>query len=756
MKKLYLSIFSKLFLASGVFLLPGCSEGEENLSEHGNDSGEVTLTLRTDPGPSAIEIVGTSKAGAEALQLDAADFAVEILNAQGDVSKHWNRYGEMPEKVRLNTGAYTMRAFYGSDSEAGFDAPYFLGETPFKVAGQQNNQVTVTCKLAGCMASVAYGGQIVQDFTDFRTEITSGGSNTVVFDKDESRPAYFPAGELNIKVYMTDENGKTRLYTPAPITAAPQDFITLHIDTKNATGELTLTIRTETATTDKEVTVDLPTFTLPKPAPTMLVSGFDETTGEMTGTEGVVPEEAKVHVRADGGIARCTVRVNSPQLIAEGWPEEFDLTELSAETKELLRAHGLQWTENMQGTTLAEIDFGGLLGTLVAEADKTPTLHSFTVSITDAFDQRSEERTVSFSVQPPVFTMEELRPGDIWATKADVRVTVTAGNPDLFIVQRRTESGEWRPCVQEKTVSGNEISITVKSLPSTATAGVPIALRIRYGNHFSTPQNITTEASTQVPNSDFEMYCTYKYDSGNDIDQYFWYASPDTEDKWWATRNPASASQLTGMLGGGKNIYTRNNGTSPVDNGSGKAVEIKTTAWGRGNTSIVNGGGTKNNITAGLLYIGEYSYKLSESGGTWAAGSGIMDSETITQGHAFGSRPARIRFQYKFAPIDNESFQAYATIENRDNGTVELARAEVPAATAAAAVNDMTDLSLDFVYNDEYKHLKATHICIFFASSTKMGWKSGDDRPATTNTGTGSLHYGSTLTIDNLSLDYAF
>ena len=43
-----------------------------------------------------------------------------------------------------------------------------------------------------------------------------------------------------------------------------------------------------------------------------------------------------------------------------------------------------------------------------------------------------------------------------------------------------------------------------------------------------------------------------------------------------------------------------------------------------------------------------------------------------------------------------------------------------------------------------------------FASSTKMGWKEGDDRPATTNSGTGSMHYGSTLTIDNLKLDYAF
>ena len=760
MKKLYQSFLPLLLLTSATWLSPGCSKSEENLSESGDASGEVTLTLKADPGTSPVEIVGTSKAGAEALRLDEADFAVEILNAKGNVSKHWDRYADMPEKVRLNTGAYTMRARYGSAEKAGFDAPFFQGESPFTVAGQQSRQVTVTCKMAGCMAAVVYGGQIGQDFTDFRTEIASGRSNTVVFGKDEKRPAYFPAGELNIKIYMTDENGKTRLYTPGPVPAEPQDFITFYVDTKDATGEMTLTIRTETATTDREVTVDLPTFTLPKQAPTTLVSGFDATTGELSTVEGVRQDEAKVHLRADGGIAGCTVRVDSHMLIEAGWPEEFDLTALTPETEELLKISGLKWSENLRDATLADIDFADLSSFLttehLAEEPDAPTEHRFTISVTDAFGQRSEERTVSLSVTPPVFTVAEIGPGDIWATKAEVHITVTAGNPDLFIVQRQTESGEWRPCTSEKIVSGNEIAITAKPLPSTAAAGVPVALRVRYNAHHSEPQHITTEASTQVPNGDFETYCLYKYEEGNDIDQYFWYASQNTEDKWWATRNPASASQLTGSVIGGKNFYTRNNGTTPVDNGSGKAVELKTTAWGRGNTSTINGGGTKNNITAGLLYIGEYSYTLTESGGSLAAGKGVMDSETITQGHTFGSRPARVSFQYKYAPINNESFQAYATIENRDNGTIEIARAEVPAATAAAAVNEMTDLTLDFVYDERYKHVKATHICIFFASSTKMGWKEGDDRPATTNSGTASMHYGSALTIDNLKLDYAF
>lgn len=738
-------------------LLPlffSCSHDDSLSDGRETDTGEIALSLKAQTGYKDITVAGASKAAENDLQLDVEDFKVQILNSKGTVSKQWDRYAEMPAKVRLNAATYTMRASCGSPTAAGFDAWYFLGEESFTLGGQQSRELELTCKLANSKVAVVYGGQVRQDYSDFRVEVSSQGSSAVTFAKDETRAAYLPSGLLQIKIYLTNENG-TRTYVPDPVSADPQTFVTLNIDSKDASGTLSLTITTETATEEKEVSVDLPAFMLPKAAPTMNVDGFDAGTGILSTTEGVKPVAAQINLRADGQISHCKVRVNSEELAAQGWPAEFDLADgsLTDQTKELLRAGGLRWTESIRDNTLAGIDFTELAERLTASGE-TARSSSFTVQVTDAFGQNSPEKTVTLTATPPAFTLGAIGAGDVWATKADLAVEVAAGNPEIPVVEYKTASSDWTACtVADRSVGGNRVALCAKSLP----AGSAVSFRVKYNGHYSAEQTVTTESATQVPNSDFETYCEYKYNSGNDINQYYWYASQNASDKWWATRNPASASQLTGSWMGGKSNYTRNNGTTPVDNGaSGKAVEMKTTGWGRGNTSTVNGGGTKYNITASVLFIGDYAYTLEEEGGSTLPGKGIMSSETITQGHAFASRPARFQFQYKYAPLKSESFEAYAVVQNRDNGTVELGRAQVPASVASQQVDNMTDLSVDFVYDPQYSHLKATHICIFFASCNKMEWKEGTDRPATTNSGTGTLHYGSILTVDNLNLDYNF
>ena len=87
-----------------------------------------------------------------------------------------------------------------------------------------------------------------------------------------------------------------------------------------------------------------------------------------------------------------------------------------------------------------------------------------------------------------------------------------------------------------------------------------------------------------------------------------------------------------------------------------------------------------------------------------------------------------------------------AVVQHRsDNGTVtDLATAEL---IDGATVNGLTDKELIFNYKSEYRHLRATHICLLCTSSTA-------ESPATTNSGTGTLHYGSKLTLSNLSLEY--
>lgn len=737
---IFLSVLSLLF---------ACADDRSDSSDGELQTGEVALQLNASAGKTGIEISGASKADGNGSPLDINDFSIQILNTNQAVVKSWARYAEMPAKVKLNVGNYKLRAFYGDAAISGFDLPYFLGETPFTVVGQQTQQLDVTCKLANSKVAVVYGENIKRDYTDFRVEIISpaNANEIVTYSKDETRAAYLPSGDLQLKIYMTDEENVTRTYMPPVVPAAPQDFLTLKIDSKDTQGPLSMTVTTKSETIDKEVTTDIPAWMLPKAAPSMTFDGFDATTGIYTNVEGVIPN-TQVNIRADGMISSCIVTV-SPTLQTLGWPNGFDLANLPAGTNTILKEKGLVWFEAMKGEILANINLSTVASQLPATTE--PVSYGFTVKVTDLLGQTAE-KSVTLTITPPVIALEAIPAGNVWASKVEnISFEVTSGNMDLTVLQYKAGSGAWTNSVTaDRTVSGTKISMTTKSLPLSESA-TPVAFRVQYNNHYSNEVSATLEPAVQVPNSNFSTYCEYKYNSGNDINQYYWYAAQDTQDKWWATRNPASASQLTGA----KNGYTRNNGTTPVDNGSyGKAVEMKTTAWGRGCTSFVNGGGTKFNITASVLFIGSYSYTLEEN--TSFVGNGKMTSETITQGHTFTSRPARLQFQYKYAPRSNESFQAYAVIENRDNGVVELGRATVPAATAAQAIGTMTNLSLDFVYNPDHKNLRATHISIFFASSTKMGWKEDEDRPATTNSGTGTLHYGSILTVDEVYLDYNF
>lgn len=702
--------------------------------------GEVSFAVE------AVEV----KAALGATGLDISAFAVQVLKSSGEVVKEWDRFDKVPDKVKLLAGDYILSASYGSQTASGFDAAYYSGTKAFTVKRKgANTNVEVVCKLSNVRVAVVYGGNIALEHSDWYMDVSAPGGDPVRFMKDEQRTAYFPEGKLKLKIFLT-KDGKTRSYIPDPVEAVGNDFVKLDIDMNEVTGNMGLNISINPDTEGgEEFDLELPPFMLDKAAPQLEFQGFDAVTGALTFAEGD-DVAARINLRADAGIRECVVEVNSPALTALGWPAKFDFANMDPQTADVLRKSGLKWFSNMNGSVFSYIDFTDLRTTGIGDISS-----AFKIEVSDSFSQSSSQKTFSLNVLKPVFDLSEIRSGDMWATKADINVSMTVGNMRRLAVERRTASTDWAQCELADMVDENgTIKAAVKGLaPSTG-----YTVRLKYNDHVSAERTVVTEATPQIPNGDFEQCYEYKVSGKEDINLYHWSQQSEVyPDRWWSTRNPASGGQLTGSSIGGKNDYTRNNGSMPVNTDTGRGVLLETTAWGRGNTSTINGGGTKYNITAAVLFIGGYSFELKEEGGKYLPGNGKMTSETITQGHAFTSRPAAVTVDYKYEPLNGESFSAYAVIENRDNGTVVLGRAEVPASVASQAVGSMTHLSMPVVYDPQYKHLKATHISVFFGSSTKMGWLDGSDRPSTTNSGAGfSKHYGSRLTIDNLNLDYNF
>lgn len=744
-------IISLILFISILFTFSQCSSDIDYQED--DRTGEFSFSI------SGLDLEVKTRQENNGILVDISDLEVKIEDSEGKIVKSFQSVDDVPESLRLKVGNYKIYAYYGSDKESGFNSYFVYGEEEFEIKNKQNTSVTFICSLANVKVTVDYDSNM-DEYSDYYVEVWEKKTpNKIVrFSKDETRPAFIPSGEAYIKVYTVGDDGILRASKPTAIEVDPKTHLKLNISKNEVSGSVDLAIQIITDTEEKEINIELPSFMLPSAGPDLQLSGFDAATGHMETYEGIAPEgEFKVEINAPGGIKSCII-TPSQELIDTGWPAEpFDLIEAANNDAiaSQIKGLGLDWPSNMEGSRLATLDLKGIVPNLCTQPGQQCQF-PLDICITDNYGQTSETVTCSFNINAPEFSILSIPEGDVWATKisAGVGIGTDNGNPkanlDIFRVEAQENGGEWiNYDIKTATPANDGAKFEVSGLPS----GKELKLRLKYNNHYSDEITVQTEDATQVPYSNFnsEYWYEYKRESGSDINQFYLHPSdaPDS-DKWWSTRNPASGYQKSGA----KNDFTRNNGTYPVGDGDDRAAELLSTAWGRGNSSITN----TYNVTAGILFIGDYTCEIEEKNTPLIQlpGSGIMIDEEIIQGRPFASRPATFQFQYKFSPIDNERFMAYAIVEHRNGDQItELGRASVSDAVASTAIGEMTNITpIPFEYNADNAHLKATHICIFFSSSHKLGGTIGE-RPAIQGSGL-NLHSGSRLTIDNLQLGYDF
>lgn len=210
----------------------------------------------------------------------------------------------------------------------------------------------------------------------------------------------------------------------------------------------------------------------------------------------------------------------------------------------------------------------------------------------------------------------------------------------------------------------------------------------------------------------------------------------------WQTRNPLT----TGQSNGATCFYTSLSSTVPVtgSGNTGRAAEISVVGYGEGTTFIATSSGREgspNRRASGMLFLGNYSANGEDPA-----------NEVIDEGVAFGSRPAGLKFNYKFAPKNNEYCRVYIAVENRDGAEpVVIAEKEF---TTNQAVNDWTSKEISLEYKDS--SLKATHIKVTFRASTATTPKVYTVRGSVGgfNGYSDSKYIGNVLTVDDIELIY--
>lgn len=664
-------------------------------------------------------------------------FRVRVENTRAEVLRTWDSYLDVPAEIRVKPGSYKLVAWYGGDNLPAFDSPYFYGESKISVAGGKDTTTTITARHAATRVYVNFNESFDFNYNKYYVELKTTG-DSLRYSKGELRGGYFDPGTLRMRFCLVKENGDSVNYvSPTTLKVAARESYTLNMDVSSSAGKTLITIKTDDSTNDTTVVIEMPYFVLPKAAPEVTSTGFN--LGETISTTEGVSKQAAMAVKAPGGIKALTIKHDSQYLSSQGLSSEIDLVSASAQVKSVLKGMGLVWSSELDDpnvalstTSTVYVNFTDFIRSInnLSGSDETTRIE---LIAEDKYSQKNNQAVLGVKVSPVIFSTVALTAGNIFAKSAEVIMSyVSEREAPVFQVK---VGGEWTtPAQKVLSNAGGTIKVRIAGLnPSTQ-----YTFRTAMHSHvYSDEYTFTTEAATQVPNSTMDQWSettrsyknwglTYK------IKQVWPYASGES-DIWWATRNPASTSQDKDPF---IENYTANNGTTPVDVNGNTAAKIMSTGWGRGNTNA-GSASVIYNKTAGMLFIGTYDFTLDGR---------YLDTETINLGHGFASRPATFGFRYMYQPAGGESFRAYAVLEDRSTGTVkELARAEI---TDGASVGSMTQKTIPFVYNEEYRYTKATHITIYFISST-----AGEP---TLNRTENKMRCGSTLTIDDIVLGYDF
>lgn len=784
---------------------------------------EVQLTVGLDETENEQTI---SKAGQPVLD-PYKDLAVYVINSHEDTLARWASFEAVPSTLKFTPGAYKVVAEYKPEGMRvpAFEAYSYRAEEKFVIKSGDKMRVDLVAKLATAKISVEFDPNFDFYYQSYSVDVRTAGADSLRFDKGEARCGFFAPGSVRMRFNLVTPEGRELVFSPAPLARAKAaDWYKLKLKVSSDQGSTQVIIigTDDSLNPEKDVIVEVPQYFLPKDKPSFTsVQGFVSGV-EQTLFEGEVPKWS-VAATVPGGVSSLLIRLNDGPtgVLASklGGATEIDLAGLAADDplRAALKKAGFVWSEGLDSPEDAAISTNVWLDftdAMVAQEDGNAAQYDFNIELTDNYGQTPETDhpcTVRAEIKTPTVRMADIAPGNIWATRAYFTVQANydlIGGTHPELQYRRTSSSGWNTAVEGDDVTFSGLNggaadgegfyaaqYELKGLQP----GTEYEFRVVFNDKEIRPvQSVwTTEQALPVPGLvDGGFAAGWNETAGTTVLGVAVQAPP----AGWATRNPLTTSQASlspNPAGEGNDIavseVSANNGTTLVFNPGNynrKAVQLRTTGWGRGSYSKSGGdnpgktgsfgtgktgskelGARVRNTSAGILYLGSYAYNQPVAATeTWKyaydAGWAIhketsqdyvydkFNGETVTEsGISFASRPATLSFQYAFTPSVDGSPKEF------------LIRAEVYAEDGTriggvswndgTAVPNMTKHTLELDYTETTK--KAAILKLFFSSDVRwenVGTPNGG--PDYTKMTDGNPHVGNVLLIDNVELGYDF
>ncbi len=646
--------------------------------------------------------------------------------------------------IQASTGNYTLVAFCGDNPELAWDTPYYEGITEAEVLKDQTTSVNIPCKVANALLSIHFSNpdKFAQLYNSYNVKVTVGSSSLNFDNSETKKSAYFREGskvtltfhatvkETGKEVSMVIENDNlpqtfaAGTHTKLSLTAAkPTSGTILEVDK----------VEVEKVT----VTQTIPLEWLPKPK----VTGFSGNTILNYTETADAPSEAVLSYTASSPIQdiEFTLDFKDPQY--SGYNKRYILSELTEEERGVLEGIGMKLPVLDGISTKGTLDLSTLIANLQtnAGAEVINTI-KLNVKANNRWSNVTEDGTkgegenYEIKVVKPEFTVD-VQPGNVWTKEFTIdEIVASTGKAENIkknlVYQYSADGGStWQECSN---------LIKFDAIPTNKNYKVKACYRNCINSN--NVAEVTLEEPTQIPNSDMEdWYIETKKKSGGwpfkDKTYYTFhpYANGASNLSWWDTNNDKAqgGTYLVGIWYEGC-FASCVSYTEDAHQGS-KAALMYLSGCG---DSYANTGATYvGGAMVGSLFIGSYN-------------SGIV------QGHAFASRPTSLSFWYKYKPYNSDAFKVAVSLKNGDE---EIATGTYIPEAYSVEDGSYTEATVHLNYSKADK--KATTICVQFLASNKSSLSESDFVKGTTinypTIGDWTVHMGSVLKIDDLSLNYS-
>lgn len=652
------------------------------------------------------------------------DFDLKIIRTSTGETVYDGKFKE--DLIQASAGFYQVTASFGINPVLEVDAPYYEGTvTEVEVRKDTPAQVLVPCKVANALLSVVYGESIAKVYDSYYVTVAVGEESREIRDNES---AYFRAGSVVNVWFHGTPKGESEERTfellheglTVPLEAGEHAILNLSI-------EADVSVSVEKVEV-KKVTVGetVPVEYMPKPK--LEAEGF--LNNELTFAE-TEKKAASVHLKLASPLQELKMRFHFE-----------DAQFASLNDQDYLLSKDKAALENALGITLpdvnatdATIDFSNLIAKMQTNAGATTrNVIELDAQANNRWSSDKEtdasSRKLTLNCNKPVFSVSAY-PGNIWTKEFTVN----------HLLAEDVESGDYETLGEKMTYqfssNGTDgwTDLGEDLRKADLTPGTIYYIRGLYrGVIESKVTEIATCPIIEIPNGNMESWrtLTKKVMPGANFFKKVTITADYPDNNIWSCVNVKTFESTPNI----ESTYNMIASTYKETGRSGYAAALRTVGWdnGSGNTtSIIY------HVSAGKLFLGTYSFNHDNN------------SEVYNYGIEYKSRPTHLRFFYKYAPYNNDSFKVIVVLENRSEGIVtRVGQVEF---VSNETKSDFTELFLPIEYIN--MELPITHMYVLFSSSAGCS----DSEAEETNNlkgmvSGGDYHQGSVFIIDDVELQY--